>query len=418
VRTRLPVALVAACLLFSSVAALASTKPLYVLKGGAALFFNGPVVESSSGTSCDEATCFTYEFSVTERGKRLRVGLDKPEIGDVFVAQVTDPDGDTRSLPVQADLYSSETIIDSPPRGLWKVVVRAEDATNSAFRLRVKLEDRLPSLGVKKGPVLPNLQILPPHEASFLYPVTNGAAAGTSMGADTAGMVSCHPEEYVEDGAIRCLRFAYGVRNTGRGPMELYTGAGNQLERELFQRIHLAQGGAVERRAGVAKFHKTHGHFHHDAAIGLQLFKVEDPDTGKLSKASEKRTKGFAHRNELLREWDTFYPTTTLNGFGLLPGWADIYEWDRPGNYIDFGLNTDGYYVVRMSADPVKGVLESNERDNTGYTYLNVTGAEVELLEAGRGKDPWDPCKIEVGFGGHPDPKQGPRPKSCPPDTT
>jgi hypothetical protein len=66
----------------------------------------------------------------------------------------------------------------------------------------------------------------------------------------------------------------------------------------------------------------------------------------------------------------------------------------------------------------VKGVAESNERDNTGYTYLEVTGGEVELLEAGRGKDPWDPCKIEVGFGGHPDPKQTPRPKSCPPDTT
>ena len=410
--------MVAACLLLSSFAALANGKAALAVDGGDALFFDGPVVESSSGSTCEEATCFTYEFDTTESGKRLRIGLDKPEIGDVFVAEVTDPSGDSRTLTVQADLYSGETIFERPERGIWKVVVRAESVTNSAFRLRAKLEKRFPSLGVKRGPVLPNLQILPPHEASFLYPVTNGAAAGTSIGAETAGMVSCHPEEYAEDGAVRCLRFAYGVRNTGRGPMELFTGDGNQLERELFQRIYLAQGGAVERRAGVAKYHKTHAHFHHDAAVGLQLLKVEDPDTGKLSKASEKRTKGFAHRNELLRDWDTFYPTATLNGFGLLPGWADIYEWDRPGNYIDFGLNTDGLYVVRMWADPVKGVAESNERDNTGYTYLEVTGGEVELLEAGRGKDPWDPCKIEVGFGGHPDPKQSSRPKSCPPDTT
>ena len=416
-RNRLSVALIAACLLVSSAAALARTKPLYLVDGGGTLFFDGPVVESSNGTSCDEATCFTYEFTTTDFGKRLRIGLDKPEIGDVFVAEVTDPRGGTRTLPVQADLYSAETIVGGPPRGDWKIVVRAEDVTNSAFRLRVKLETRLPKLGVKKGPVLPNLQILPPHDASFLYPVTNGAA-GTSVGADTAGTASCHPEEYAEDRAVRCLRFAYGVRNTGRGPMELYTGAGNQLERELFQRIYLAQGGVIERRAGVAKYHKTHAHFHHDAAVGLQLLKVEDPDTGELSKASEKRTKGFAHRNELLREWDTFYPTGSLNGFGLLPGWADIYEWDRPGNYIDFGLNSDGLYVVRMWADPVKGVRESNERDNSGYTYLRVTGGDVELLEAGRGKDPWDPCKIVVGFGGHPDPKQAPRSKGCPRDTT
>lgn len=417
-RIRLSVALAVAGLLLSAGSVPANTKPRYVLPAGEALFFAGPVVESSSGNDCDAATCFTYEFELTESGDRLRVGLDKPEIGDVFSAQVTGPGNEARTLTVQADLYSGELLLDAPKRGKWKIVVRAEEVTDSAFRVRVKLEDEPPSLGVKRGPVLPNLQILPPHEASFLYPVTNGATAGTSMGADTLGTASCHPEEYVEDGAVRCLRFAYGVRNTGRGPMELFTGAGNQLERELFQRIYLAQGGAVERRAGVARYHKTHAHFHHDAAIGVQLFKVDDRSTGKLSEASAQRTKGFAHRNELLRDWEHFYPTGSLNGFGLLPGWADIYEWDRPGNYIDFGLNTDGYYVVRMWADPVKGVKESNERDNTGYTYLKVTGSEVKLLEAGRGDDPWDPCKIEVGFGGHPDPKQGPRPRSCPPDTT
>lgn len=416
-RIRLVVALAVLGLLLTAAGAVATTKPLYILPAGKALFFAGPVVESSSGNSCDQAKCFTYEFVLKGSGDRLRVGLDKPEIGDVFSARVTDPHGDARTLTVQADLYSGELLLDSPARGTWKIVVRAEEATASAFRVRVKFEDGPPSLGVKEGPVLPNLQILPPHDASFLYPVTNGASAGMSVGANTLGTASCHPEEYAEDGAVRCLRFAYGVRNTGLGPMELFTGAGNQLERELFQRIYLAQGGAIERRAGVARYHKTHAHFHHDAAIGLQLFKVENRSTGKLSEASAIRTKGFAHRNELLRDWEHFYPTGSLNGFGLLPGWADIYEWDRPGNYIDFGLNTDGHYVVRMWADPVKGVKESNELDNTGYTYLKVTGSEVKLIEAGRGEDPWDPCKIEVGFGGHPDPKQGARPKSCPPDT-
>jgi hypothetical protein len=42
----------------------------------------------------------------------------------------------------------------------------------------------------------------------------------------------------------------------------------------------------------------------------------------------------------------------------------------------------------------------------------------VKLLEAGRGRDPWDPCKIVVGFGGHADPRNGPRPSGCAPDTT
>jgi len=406
-------------LLVVAAVAPASAEPRpHQLDSGEAVFFNGPLIEESSGRTCGEARCFTYDIKLIESARRLRVGLDKPEIGDVFSAQVEDPNGAARTVRVPSDLYSGELVLDDPDPGIWKIVVRAETVTNSAFRLRVKLEDEPPALGVRRGPVLPNLQILPPHDASFLYPITNGAFGGTSVGANTAGTVSCHPEEYVEDRAVRCLRFAYGVRNTGRGPMDLFTGAGNQLERELFQTIHLAQGGTKVRTAGVAKYHKTHAHFHHDAAIGIQLMKVENRKTGKLSTASAKRTKGFAHRNELLRDWDRFYPTPTMQGFGLLPGWADIYEWDRPGNYIDFGLNSDGYYVVRMWADPVGGIAESNERDNRGYTYLKVTGSEVKLLEAGRGSDPWDPCKTVVGFGGHPDPRQPPRPQHCPPDTT
>lgn len=417
VHTRLFAAFASLVVLTAIAPASAGSSSHDVAPGGTA-FISGPKIEASSGNNCDQAKCFTYRLNVADDGHRLRVGLDKPEIGDVFVARITDPEGNSSQITAYADLYSEEINIDDPAPGKWEIVVRAQEVTESAFRVRIKLEDGPPSVGVDRGPVLPNLQILPPHDASFLYPVTNGAFGGTSIGANTLGTASCHPEEYAEDRAVRCLRFSYGVRNTGLGPMELFTGAGNQLERELFQRVHLAEGGFVERRAGVAKYHKTHAHFHHDAAVGLQLMKVENRKTGKLSQASAKRTKGFAHRNELLRDWEHFYPTPTMGGFGLLPGWADIYEWDRPGNYIDFGLNSDGYYVVRMWADPVGGIKESNEKDNLGYTYLKVTGAEVKLIEAGRGRDPWDPCKIEVGFGGHPDPKQDTRPKTCPPDTT
>jgi hypothetical protein len=268
--------------------------------------------------------------------------------------------------------------------------------------------------------VAPNLQVLPPHDASFFMPVSNGVTGDEPIFVDTEGAESCHPEEHAEDQAIRCLRFAFGVRNTGQGPMELFhTGAAPAgSDRQLFQTVYRADGTSFDREAGTATFHKTHGHYHHSQAIGLQLFAVTDVKKGKLEAAGAKRTKGFAHANELLREWTEFYPIVSLQGFGLMPGWADIYEWDRPGNYIDFGLNGDGRYVVRMWADPVNGILESNDRDNTGYTYMKITGSDVKLLEAGRGKDPWDPCKIVVGLGGHPDPKpKSPRPKSCPPDT-
>lgn len=381
-----------------------------VLDPGEALFWIGPQVDGSSGS-------WTYRFKIEKPGVRLRLGIDHPEVDDSFTLKVSGAASGT--VTAGGGIYSNELLIGDPAPGTYTLTVTASDADDTNFRVRAKLESKLPGLGTKTGPVLPNLQVLPPHEATLLFPVTNGGVGDPPQGADTQGRESCHPEEHAEDLAVRCLRFAFGVRNTGLGPLQLfYEGAAAGPDKPLFQRVQRADGTYFERPAGTAKYHKTHGHYHHDAAIGVQLFRVTNPKKGKMEKAGEPRTKGFAHREELLREWDTFYPVWTRFGIGLGPGWADIYEWDRPGNYVDFGLNPDGRYVVRLVADPVKGILESNERDNFGYTYLEVSGADVRLIEAGRGTDPWDPCKIEVGFGGHADPKRGPRPKNCPSDTT
>lgn len=386
----------------------------FELGAGDAVFWDGPYLEGPSNNERWE-----FVLDVNEPGYRLRVGIDHPEVDDTYRVRMTTPGGGTRTFSAGGGIYSGEHVERAPEVGTWRIQVTAADVTDSDFRMRAKLEARPPSLGTRAGPVLPNLQILPPHEASFLMPVSNGSTGGgDSTGLDLAGAESCHPEEHVEEQAVRCLRFAFGIRNTGRGPLQLHFSGGMPQDHELFQRVQRADGSSFDRKVGIAKYHKTHAHYHHDQAVALRLFRAVDRKAGSMEAASEKQTKGFAHRDELLRDWHTFYPTWDRFGFGLLAGWSDIYEWDRPGNYIDFGLNGDGYYVLRMWADPIKGVLESNESDNTGYTYFKVTGSEIELIEAGRGKHPWDPCKIKVGFGGHRDPKQPARPKHCPPDTT
>ncbi len=388
-------------------------KRAFSLAAGQSAFWNGPHVEEGGGDN------WIYALVVKERAYRLRIGIDHPEVGDVYQVEVTDPnDGVSRFSP-GSGLYSQEMLAKHPAVGTWVIKVTAQDVTDSAFRMRAKLEARPPALGVKKGPVLPNMQVLPPHEPSFLFPVTNGSTDGEPQGIDNGGTESCHQEERVEDGALRCLRFAFGVRNTGRGPMHLRIGPGTAgADRDLFQIISRADKSTFERPAGKAVYHESHGHYHHDGAIGLRLFRVVDPGKGELEAGGPKRTKGFAHREELLRDWNRFYPIWSQSGFGLRPGWSDIYEWDRPGNYVDFGLSGDGRYVIRMWADPVRGILESNEKDNLAYTYLEVMGSDVELIEVGRGRDPWDPCKIEMGPGGYPDPPRKPRPARCPPDTT
>lgn len=397
----------------------AGSTPSFTLRAADAVFWNGPYTKDSTtdpaAEGCGGSPCWNYNLQVVESGYRLRIGIDHPEVSDVYQVRVTSPGGTIQTFTPGTGLYSQELLEPRPEKGPWHIRVTANDVTESAFRMRAKLEAKRPSIG--KGDVLPNLQVLPPHDATFLFPATNGTT-DPPQGIDLAGAESCHPEEHVEDQAVRCLRFAFGIRNTGLGPLQLFTDGVFPLDSTLIQRVRRSDGSYVDRDAGVARYHKTHAHYHHHDAVGLRLFHVTDTKKGQVEAVTPMRTKGFAHRDELLREWRHFYPVWDKEGFGLQPGWADIYEWDRPGNYISFGLNGDGHYVLRMWADPVEGVLESNEVDNAGYTYFKVTGDEVKLIEAGRGRDPWDRCKIEMPFGGHREPKPTPRPKDCPRDTT
>jgi hypothetical protein len=84
----------------------------------------------------------------------------------------------------------------------------------------------------------------------------------------------------------------------------------------------------------------------------------------------------------------------------LTRGWGDVYRWQRPGQYVDFSGNGDGYYVVRTTVDKSNTTLETDETDNSAYAYAKITGRRVELIERGWGTGPFDPQKtVFTGFG-------------------
>ncbi|MFN2525676.1 MAG: hypothetical protein ABR505_05360 [Actinomycetota bacterium] len=392
------------------------------LRNGEALFWAGPTeADRCTKTGAD---CWEYSLAVEEPAWRLRVGIDHATVGDVFDVYLFRPSGELAgSFTPGNGLYSAELMQRDPERGRWRVEVRARNnVADLRFQMRAKLEPVPPNESRRSA--LPNLQVQPPYNFSFQFPLTDGGwrnIDGRAYGVEAPlGLISCHPEEYVQEGAVRCLRMTFGVRNVGLGPMALYyTDPGSEAqEQTLYQRVYRFDGSSFDRVAGLARFHATHGHYHHDEAVSLQLLRATEGDQGKLEPVGEEHRKGFAHRDELLREWDYFYPTWSWEGFGLSPGWADYYEWDRPGNYIEFGLSGDGRYVLRMTADPGGGVLESNEKDNLGYSYIEVTGTAVQVLETGLGSDPWDPCKIVLPIGAEPDTRElnSERPRHCPRD--
>jgi hypothetical protein len=84
----------------------------------------------------------------------------------------------------------------------------------------------------------------------------------------------------------------------------------------------------------------------------------------------------------------------------LTRGWGDVYRWQRPGQYVEWGDNTDGLYVVRSTVDKSNTTLETDEDDNSAYAFIRVTGRRVDELERGQGLSPFDPHKIVFsGYG-------------------
>jgi hypothetical protein len=120
---------------------------------------------------------------------------------------------------------------------------------------------------------------------------------------------------------------------------------------------------------------------------------------------------GFCPADQLFGDWHHFdqepqgyfgtgdTPTGSCfspnDGFiGLTRGWGDVYRWQRPGQYVEFGTNTDGYYVVRSTVDKGNNILESDDTDNVSYAYVRISGESVRMIERGQGSSPWDPSKV------------------------
>jgi hypothetical protein len=181
--------------------------------------------------------------------------------------------------------------------------------------------------------------------------------------------------------------------------------------------------------AGVGRFHPTHAHIHYQNAFFQHLFRVSDegwtPEGGRpkhLDSVGPGGKLGIFPGDEVMADWERFYqhprrggnecpkhPAGDHCGMGkgnvsvlgageprLGAGWGDAYEWNRGGNYVSFpegdlGQPLAGYYVLRVTSDPDRLVIETNEKDNVSYGLIRVSSdGTVELLERGYGTDPWD----------------------------
>jgi hypothetical protein len=387
---------------------------------------------------CDVvAPCPTFELKVPAGGHRLRVAYDTPSREDSFDLQVTAPDG-TMTTESGSNVFDAEAFVDKPAAGTWKVRVVPKGATNALVRMRAKVESAPEPRPAGSTPMLPNLKAVPPFEFGFVAPANPANAAyppdTVNPPLSVAGIqpMECTIDEMAPitlggGGATGCLRFTSGPINAGDGPFlkeftfasDLANGRmhadGPYIRGDSRQIVVNADGKEWTRPAGTYSFHTTHAHFHDDGILTYELFKV---DGMTLTPAGQGTKSGFCPADQLMGQWRQFRQdkpgdfgdgdTATGNCYGaadngllsLTRGWGDVYRWQRPGQYVDWGTNTDGLYVVRATVDKSNTTLETDESDNVAYAFLRVTGRRIDELERGQGTSPFDPDKVVfTGYG-------------------
>lgn len=391
---------------------------------------------AAGNAGCDALKpCWEYAMDLAAGGHRLRVALDQYQVADVFDLEIRDPLGrlvaggttDSAEGPVEAatDLrsngalygqysklglaggYSTEVFAPTPMPGRWTFRVLARRVVkDTVFRMRAKLERPPSSPPGQPRALLPNLIPVPPFEFTLADPMP-----GSSNG--------CRPDERTE-GARRCLRFTMGPQNVGEGKLDLrYEPLEGAISSgDVDQRIHYSDGSVRERPAGRAFYHPPHAHYHY-AGFGLVALYHFDGET--MTHVEDGPKTGACTVPYRLSEWKHFTaeprysaPHDCLPGtaspargaaIGLAAGWTDIYGWDMSGNYVEFGGQPDGRYVVIVGADWDPGwdidadwepgwdgdVLESDETDNASYALVDIKGDHVTVLERGVGRGPLDP---------------------------
>lgn len=384
--------------------------PVGTLRVGDALFWDGDDVSATEDPlpvpvpsllgddqvgECRDGECLEYEIEVAERGAQLRVAIDTPDCESVFSLELVDPAGVVNAK--DQSCYSAEAYVRNPAKGAWIARVVPSSSGESVFRMRAKLEGPRVAPTARRA-LLPNLRVEPPHQVGF-----HADEAGLG-GSKSSG---CFEDETIEDGAVRCLRFSVGPQNTGAGPLELKFSREANLgtEASMYQRVYYSDGTTEMRDAGSSEFHKTHQHFHLKGFARFELFRVTNRSEGTLVRSGMGHKSGFCLVDLRIARWRRFNQQRAYSArsnclpvggeaeLGLSAGWTDVYGYELSGNYVDFADNPDGYYVIRTVVDSQRRILETNERDNVGYAYVDIRGSSVTLIERGQGKSPWDPNK-------------------------
>ena len=216
---------------------------------------------------------------------------------------------------------------------------------------------------------------------------------------------SCFLSETEEDGAQNCLRFDQIIANEGKGPLELgFTIPPGSTEEhfDVVQKVYSSNGTVTSQPGGEVEFHPIHGHYHYSSFAISELWKSNRrgarlgtaPITNgqKVSFCiADIRVDAWAEKGDGPRTYmapDCLFPASSdAEGDhykqGLTNGWADVYDWYIPDQYLEVTGVPDGYYRLEFCADPNNDIEETDEDNNCLVNHIRLTnmGTSAQHVE-------------------------------------
>jgi hypothetical protein len=330
----------------------------------------------------------------------LEFAIRWPSEYDDFDLYVYRPDGSLVSS-VQSNIGSAESAFDREPvNGSYRVVTTAKNVTDSAFEGMAQFEPK-PVYRGRTRDLLPNLKTAPPRHFHLVAPVFY--QTGTPLEVGEARPLSCYPDEIVENLITRCLRFDNVIENVGDADLRMrFKIDGTVDDPRIEQVISRTDGSVRNQPAGEFTFHAAHGHYHYEGFAHYQLFSINF-SRRTVSPLGEGVKSGFCLEDTELTWWGRrgngpmgiTFPDCDLPAYqddegvwglmGITRGWADVYTWDLPDQFISIEGMADGLYVLQSTADSAKVLFETRENDNQAWSLIRIRGNEVDVLAEGRG---------------------------------
>jgi hypothetical protein len=364
----------------------------------------GAIPQTCTPETCEETVVFVElasTFFTTHPGA-LEFAIRWPSEYDDFDMYVLRPDGSAVES-IQSNIGSAESAFDREPvNGAYRVIVTPKAVTDSAYEGMAQFEPAKTYRG-RTQDLFPNLRTQPPRHYHLVAPAFY--QTGTPLEAGEERPISCYPDELANDpGVTRCLRFDNTIENVGQTDLRMRFKMDGTLNDPVIQQLVPRTDGTWSwRDAGTFTFHAMHAHYHYEGFAHYQLYSVNFTRRQVTPLLHEGVKSGFCLEDTFIVWWErrgngpmsVTFPDCDLPAYydgehlwgemGITLGWADVYTWDLPDQYVPIDGLPDGMYVFETRADSSELLMETNENDNAAWSLIRISGTTVDVLAEGRG---------------------------------